>query len=384
MLSQEKKSKKIVITGGHATPAVACIDELRSRGYESIFYIGQEKSILFDKKYSSEYRLITQKVKVKFLTILAGKLSLYFSFSSLVWLLRLPIGFLQAFYYLLKIKPDLILTFGSHVGVPIVFCGWLLRIPIIAHEQTTTFGRSNKFIQKFANKVCLSWESIYSLVSNDSKYILTGNPIRKEIKNFSFEAENSFEFSASKTVLLITGGNQGAHTINEWIFKNLEKLVEKYNVIHQTGSNSIYNDFGKAESIYRKVNAKSIQYHIRDYIFPEEMAEAMNKADLIISRAGANALIEFAYLKKKALLIPIPTSSGNEQFLNAKVLEELGIAITLDQEHLNEADLLLNLEKLMWLKPKVHEIDKFNQLHQEAEKKIIDLVEELLITNMKA
>lgn len=388
----------IFITGGHATPAVACIHELQSRGLTDLIYIGQKKSILFDKNYSSEYKLITEKIQIPFKSIIAGKLSTYFTFSSFVWLLRFPIGFIQAFWWQITLRPSLVLTFGSHVGVPIVFWAWVFRTPIIAHEQTTSIGRANAFIQKLADKVCLSWpdSSVGMLASQlvnlsnssnltsrqvdkrtNDKYMLTGNPIRKEI--LEKPEKPLFEFSdISKKTILITGGNQGAHSLNLWIFENLESLLSKYNVIHQTGSNTLFNDFEKAKELATKLNRENLSYIPKDYIFTEEWRSAIYFADFVISRAGANTLIELAILRKKSLLIPIPTTSGNEQFLNAKFIADLGLAIVLDQNSLEEVNLVERLEGLESLKVKENYVEEFAKLHLGAEKRIVDLVEEII------
>lgn len=374
MSNQKKKNNALIlITGGHATPAIACIDELKRRGYENLIYIGQKKSLLFDKNTSSEYKLITQEVKIPFKNLIAGKLSLFINFHSLIWLIRIPIGFIQALFWVSIYRPKIVLTFGSHVGVPVVFWGWFFRIPIIAHEQTTTIGRSNKFIQKFAKKVCISWPQ---MVTKNEKYVLTGNPIRKEILK---KSKVDFDFSdKNKKLIFITGGNQGSHAINEFIFGSLAKLIQKYNVLHQTGSNTLFNDYNKAKELEEKINVKTKSYLAKDYIFPDEMSAALNNASIIISRAGANSVTEFLVLRKKALLIPITTTSGNEQFLNAELLEKLGLAKSVNQKDLEKIDLMETLEFIEKLKPNIKEIKKLSQLHKNAHKRIIYIVEEEL------
>jgi UDP-N-acetylglucosamine--N-acetylmuramyl-(pentapeptide) pyrophosphoryl-undecaprenol N-acetylglucosamine transferase len=343
-MDNKYKNYRILITGGHATPAVACINELKNRGYQNFIYIGQKKSLLFDKNPSSEYKLITESIQIPFKSLIAGKFSLFFNINSLIWLLRLPIGFIQAFFYHLTLRPRIILTFGSHVGIPVVFWGWVFRTPIIVHEQTVTLGRSNKFIQRFATKVCYSWQKVpenhkeakkkdFKKLVNTTKFFYTGNPIL-EVKTDVFRFADT-----KKPVIFVTGGNQGAHAINEFIFESIIELSKKYNIIHQTGSNTIYNDFQKAQSLASELNAKGIVYIPVNYIFVEEMAEAYQKSFVVISRAGANTVTELLALKKKSILIPIPTTSGNEQFIQAKFLEDWGLGIVLNQSELQKTDL---------------------------------------------
>ncbi len=377
-----RKNKLILVTGGHVTPAVACIEELQSRGFNDIVYVGQKKSLLFDKNSSAEYRLIKDHLGIPFYNIIAGKLSLFFHWHSIIWLLRLPIGFFQACYILIKLKPSIILTFGSHVAVPICFWAGIFKIPIIAHEQTTTIGRSNKFIQKFAKRVCVSWEpeiAEYQISSKfKDKFVLTGNPIRKAILKAK---SNNFLFKDKKRrTIFITGGNQGAHAINEFVFANIARMTSKFNVIHQTGSNTLFNDFDKARKIAEKINCEGIVYIPRDYIFVDEMAEAYAKSDVVVSRAGANTVTELLVLKKKAILIPIPTTSGNEQFKNAKLLEELGLAYTISQDELDFETFNQILYKLLSSnRLDVKRINKLSTLHKNSHKLIIDLVEENLL-----
>jgi UDP-N-acetylglucosamine--N-acetylmuramyl-(pentapeptide) pyrophosphoryl-undecaprenol N-acetylglucosamine transferase len=370
-MSDTNLQNRILLTGGHATPAVACIEELRKRGFTNLIYIGQKKSLLFDKNVSSEYRLITEQVKIPFKPIIAGKFSLFKNFQSLIWILRLPIGFIQALYFQVRYQPKLVLTFGSHVGVPVVFWAWVFKTPIIAHEQTVTFGRANKFIQKYATKVCYSWPD--SAYSSNPKFNLTGNPIRKDIiesksDKFKFADEN-------KKIILIMGGNQGSHAINEFIFTNLEKILEKYNVIHQTGANSIFNDFGKAEGFVATLNKNGQKYIPSTYLFAEELGEAYKKSSIVISRGGANAITELIAFEKKSIIIPIISSSGNEQFLNGKLLEELGLGVVLNQDKLSEMNILEVLDEAENLNIKNQsKIAEFSNLHKNAEKKIIDIL----------
>lgn len=370
-------TRPIFITGGHATPAIACIHELQSRGYTNLVFVGQKKSLLFDKNPSSEYRIITEKIHIPFYSIIAGKISLFWGIESLIWLLRLPIGFLQAFWWVLSKRPALILTFGSHVGVPVVFAAWLLRIPVVAHEQTVTIGRSNKTIQKYAKKVCFSWENSIQASSDPDKFIYTGNPIRKEILE---RKTDTFIFAnPERKTIFITGGNQGAHAINEWIFNNLNQITKHYNVIHQTGSNSIYNDFERAQKLGYQLNDQGIVYIPQNYVFAEEMAEAYDRSDIIISRGGANTVTELLALKKRAIIIPLLTSSGNEQFLNGKLLEELGLAVVQKQDSLNEIPIMeLIAQGMNLIITNEQEVARLSQTHQNAEKRIVDVVISLI------
>lgn len=370
------KNTRIFITGGHATPAIACIEELKKRGFQNLVYISQKKSIIFDKNVSSEYRQITEKIQIPFKSIYAGKISKYFGLSALIWFFRIPIGFIQALWYQITLRPQVILTFGSHIGIPVVFWAWAFHKKIIAHEQTVIIGKANTLIQRLATKVCFSWDQSYLPKSNNSKFILTGNPVRKEILDFS--PNFPFKLKSNAPLLFITGGNQGAHIINEFIFKHLEILLEKYNIIHQTGSNTLFNDLEKAKIQEKKFETKPNTYLAEAYFFADTMAQLLHKAEIIISRSGANNITEFLIHQKKCILIPIPNSKGNEQYLNAKLMEGLGLALILEQKKLDEIasfDFISLLTKL--LKENItnpDQIKNLSSLHQEAAKNVIDVL----------
>lgn len=378
--------KKIFITGGHSTPAAACIEELLKRGYKDITYVGQKKSILFDKKVSSEYRLIIEHYKLKFLSILAGKLSLYPSIDSLIWLLRIPVGFLQASVWFVKYRPDIVLTFGSHVGVPIVFVAKIFRVNVVAHEQTVVLGRSNRIIYKLANKVCVSWpDSIEKATKFSNKAVLTGNPVRENILNICSNVEKyqddinkKYPFSNThKEILFITGGNQGAHILNQFVFNNIKELTSVYNIIHQTGSNTVYNDLDKSKEYEKDININDVSYLSFDYLFEIDMAYAYAISTFLISRGGANTVTELMALSKKAIIVPIPWSSGNEQYLNGKMLEGMNLCTVVEQKDLDTVNIEEVLETLKRKKIDTSQSKKYKDLYSNAQKNIMDELEKL-------
>lgn len=402
-----KKNSCILVTGGHLTPALACIDELIDQGYKNILYIGQKKSILFDKNTSSEHKVFSNKSGVKFVGYHPGKLSKDLSLDSIIWILRIPFGFIETFFVFLKYNPSVVLTFGSHVGLPPTVIAKVFRKRIVAHEQTVVIGRSNELIYKFADKICISWESsIQKLVQNNikqDKIVYTGNPVRKEIRQTAYESKEDkqlhgvvkgksntvltktnqeqasfiYNINRNKKTIFITGGNQGSNVINEVIFKNLEKLLNKYNVIHQTGANSVYNNYEKAIKLKKKNiknNSEFANYFPYDYLTSKDMALAIKVSNLLISRAGANTLTELILLRKKAILVPIPNSSNNEQDLNAKMLEDMGLGKVIEQKnYVKLTDLTKVVEHFL---EDVHvetpnNEEKFN-IHFNAHKKIIE------------
>lgn len=337
--------KKIVITGGHLTPALAVIDELQKRGGWKIYFIGRKYVAEGERTSSLESMVIPEK-GIRFIPIRAGRLQQKFTKYTLPAFLRIPVGFFQALYHLIRLRPKVILSFGSYVSVPVVFAGWLLRIPIMIHQQTVVPGRADKINALFAKKIAVSWKEALSNFPS-TKVVLTGNPIRKEIFKTDNEFWKSLKFEKGLPLILVTGGNQGSHRINVTIERVLEKLLAKNNLFHQVGYLQAFDDFDRLlEKRNRLPERLKSRYRLKKYLTGEEWGTLFNKADLVISRAGINTLAELMALEKPSLLIPIPWLYGNEQMKNAQMLKRIGIAEIIPQEKLTPQSLYQAIEKM--------------------------------------
>lgn len=331
---------KVLITGTHLTPALAVIDELKKYNNLSLVYVGRKNTMEGDNAFSVESQVIPEE-GVKFIPVMAGRIQRVFTLYTIPALLKIPIGFLHAFLILLKEKPDVILSFGGYVSVPIVVWGWLLSIPVIVHQQTLVEGLANKITNLFADKVALSFGDM----KLGGKYILTGNPLREEIlksdKNLKTEFDEFIKRAKRNKLplILITGGNQGSHIINMAVESILDKLLKIAYVIHATGDNKL-KDFENLEK------QKSERYLVKKWI-DKGWGKLLSETDLIITRAGINTLLEIAFFQKKAIVIPIPYLSGQEQEKNAKFFENLGIATILPQSKLSGESILRLTRELL-------------------------------------
>lgn len=316
--------KRIIITGGHHTCALVVAQALIKKGHQ-VFWLGHKYSMWGDQNESAEYLEVT-KAKIPFFELKAGK---YWKTLNPKKLIRLPLGFVQALVYLLKIKPDLIVSFGGYLALPVVIVGWLLRIPAVTHEQTVVAGRVNKLITPFVKKIFLTWPQTKKYYP-PSKTVVTGLPLRKEI----FEKKTKrYEFRNKLPTIYVTGGKQGSHVINKAVFAVLDELLERYNLIHQCGLSSLHDDYQLAKEKKEGLGEKKKKrYKIADYIFPQDIGAVFTKADLVVGRAGAHTIYELAALGKPAILIPLPILYQNEQVENARLLEEAGLAKVLLQK----------------------------------------------------
>ena len=324
---------KILITGAHFTPAVATIEELKKITDVDIVYVGRKKTLEGDETSSVESKVLPQ-LGVKFIPITTGRLQRLLTIYTLFSLLKIPIGFIQALIIILSERPDVILSFGGYVAIPIVIIGWLFSIPIIIHEQTLISGLANKISFLFADKIALSFKQDKYFKKST---VLTGNPIRRQI----LEGVNLAHPGGvlDPPVLLIMGGNQGSHVMNIAVEGILDKLINIAFVYHITGD-SKFHDFERLEK------RQSNHYLVKKWV-GKEWGEILSKADLVISRAGINTLTELAYLGKPALVIPIPYLYSDEQNKNARFFESLGLVQILPQSKLSGNTLLKNIRAML-------------------------------------
>lgn len=368
---ENTKSPKILITGVHTTPALAVLDELAIRGHNNFVWVGRKQFILGTKEPSLEYNIVTKR-GIKFINLTTGKLQRTIDLSFFLWLARIPIGFIQALFVLIKERPSLIITFGSYVGVPITFWGWIMRIKIIDHEQVLVGGLSNQIISKLASKVCLSWKDAHI---QNHKYVYTGNPINKKFIN---AREDNFKFAEpQRKTLFLVAGKTGSHILNLTMLGSVEKLTKKYNVIHQTGSNPITDDFANAETLAKSINSEGIKYiPIRNYTDGEGFA----KSDIVISRGGANTIYDLAVLGKVSILVPIPFTYRDEQTKNSELLVEAGTGKILHQNILTPDTLISTIDDVSAnFESMLANADRAKLLTTlDADKRIADIAEQLL------
>jgi len=333
--NQEKKIP-ILITGGHHDPAVAVIEALQERGNFQFFWVGHRYSLSGEQTESAEFKNIT-RLGIPFFELKTGKLFR----SSWQELIKLPLGFFHALYLLMRIRPRIVISFGGYLAAPVVLAAYLLRIPAVTHEQTVVFGWANRFIALFAKRIFVSWKSSLKYFPS-GKTVLTGNPIRQEVFE---ERTKRFRFKNGLPVVYVTGGKQGSHIINEAIRGALSQFLEKYNLVHQTGSSERFQDYQKL-SILKNQLPKKLQdrYILQEYFGLDEIGSVYAAAALVVGRAGANTVTELAALGKPAILIPIPWVSRREQFLNAQILAERGAAVVLEEERFSSRVLLQALE----------------------------------------
>lgn len=350
---------RIVFTGGHHNSSLEVLKLIRELKPDAQFlWLGHRHTSLKDKSDSAEYREVTS-ADIKFIELKAGK---FYKVFNPVHLLRIPYGFIQAFYHLFKFKPDVIVSFGGYLAVPVVIAGKLLGIKSVTHEQTSVVGLANRIIGKYADKVFITWPQS-QVYFDKEKTVLTGLPIRGSI--FKHDSDY-FKFNNDLPIIYITGGKQGSHIINSVIAEKLEELLKITNIIHQTGANTETkdNEILKEKKDNLPEDLKD-RYILKDFVYESEIGSVFAASDIIISRAGAHIIYEILAVGKPSLLVPIPWSSHNEQLMNAKMVVGMGLGKLLEQEDLTAASLYEAVEDML------KNIDEYKKNAEKAKEKII-------------
>lgn len=351
--------KKIVFTGGgtagHVTPNIALFPSVKNAGYE-ISYIGSYDGI--------EKELIT-KQGVTYYGISSGKLRRYFDLKNFSDPFKVIKGYFEAKKLLKKIKPDIVFSKGGFVSVPVVLAAKARKIPCIIHESDITPGLANKLAIPSATKVCANFPETLSYLPQ-GKAVLTGTPIREELYTGNkIKGLDFCGFTANKPVLLVVGGSTGAAAVNNAIRDLLPTLLQEFQVIHLCGKGKKDDSVGTPEGY--------VQY---EYI-NEELKDLFAAADIIVSRAGANAICELLALRKPHILIPLSAAaSRGDQILNAESFERQGFSYVLKEEDVTNETLLSAIHEVFENREKYIQAMSESNLNQAIET-ITGMIKEL-------
>ncbi|WP_250278408.1 undecaprenyldiphospho-muramoylpentapeptide beta-N-acetylglucosaminyltransferase [[Clostridium] colinum] len=320
--------KKIVLTGGgtagHVNPNIALIPFLKEKGYH-ISYIGSKDGI---------EKTLIKPLDIDYYEISTGKLRRYLDFKNITDSFRVTKGVTDATSIIKKIKPNIIFSKGGFVSVPVVIGGYFNKVPIIIHESDISPGLANKISIPFAKKVCTTFpEALENIPKN--KAILTGTPIRVELFEGSKDQGLKIcNFKNNKPIILVMGGSLGSVKINTILRECLDVLLKDFNIIHLCGKNNVDRSINK-EGYYQ------IEYAT------DELKHFLAVSNLVVSRAGSNAICEFLALKKPNLLIPLSkNASRGDQILNANSFKKQGFSNVLYEEDLSKDSLIENINIL--------------------------------------
>jgi UDP-N-acetylglucosamine--N-acetylmuramyl-(pentapeptide) pyrophosphoryl-undecaprenol N-acetylglucosamine transferase len=369
---------RLLISGGHLTPALALIDYIKQNQPDAeIVFVGRVYNRRKDQQPSPEKREI-EKRGIPFVAFESGKFGEGSFLTKIAQSSKTIMSVIVAFFIVGKVQPTTFVSFGGYLAVPLAIASWLWRVPIITHEQTRTIGVANKLMISLVKTIAFSYEDT---VGADSlpKGVITGNPVRQSL----FEKPEKpiwLKSKTSKPILYITGGSQGSEVINSTVARSIDALLKNWLVIHQCGFASKERNYeAELSRIKMKVSkVKQDRYFIRTWIEEKELAWIYNNATAAITRGGANTIMEITLKSVPSIIIPLPFSNQDEQLLNAKALSDQKAAILLLQKDLNPDKLLSSLSEIFVRQASIRkQLKKIATLHEDASKNLFVEIQKL-------
>lgn len=369
-----KKQPRIIIsgggTGGHIFPAIAIADAFKRRFPQAeILFIGAKNRMEMDRVPKAGY-------PIEGLWISGFKREL--SIDNLSFPFKLLSSMINARKIIKRFKPDLVIGVGGFASGPTMKTAASMRIPVVIQEQNSFPGITNKIVAPKAAKICVAYDNMEKWFPKE-KIVLTGNPLRNNIKPLDDKKEESLEFfglNPKKKTILLVGGSQGALGINKGISAQMDSFKDNdYQMIWQTGKP--YHEQAVAE-----VSNNGLQDRIKCVVFIDRMDMAYAAADVVISRAGAMSISELSLLKKAVVFVPLPTAAEDHQTKNAMRLVDADAAIMVRNNETEEKllptvfGLLADVNKLEKFKNNIAAFAKPN-----AAEDIVDQIEIVLGNN---
>lgn len=329
-------------TGGHFYPLIAVAEKVNQ-------ILAREKTIGVRLYYISTDpydKQILFENNLEFHKITTGKLRTYFSIQNFFDIITTFFAILRAIIKIFSIYPDVIFSKGGYASFPIVVAARILRIPLIIHESDFAPGRVNVFSSKFSQMTALSYKESANFFPKAKNLIYTGQPIRKEIEQKEDKAVglNFWKLESDLPVLLILGGSQGAELINQVIVDALPLLVEKYQIIHQTGVKNFKNTTERATVVLDN-NINKARYNPKAYLNSLELKMAAGASDIIISRAGST-IFEIASWGIPSILIPFTNSNADHSKKNAFAYARAGACVVIEEMNLKANIIFSEVERI--------------------------------------
>jgi len=387
MEDKNKLNIKLVVTGGgsggHTSAASTIITALENKYQltnKNFLYIGGDLGMSNEKPGKSLEKKIFSKEDFNQKYIRAGKLQRKFSFKAVYLLFRTILAFWDSFKILKDFKPDIVISTGGFVSVPVCLVAKLFKAKIYLHEQTAAIGLSNKIVGKYADKIYITFPSSKEYFP-EGKTVHTGNLVRQEIYRKNGHGpiieplKKMTESQEEYPIIYISGGSLGSHIINTTIKNSLISILQDFQVILQTGDNQEYKDYQILVKERKKLspNLKERFFPVK-YVGKKEIGFLLNNINLFVGRAGANTVYEMGVLKIPSIFIPIPWVTHNEQEENAKVLKKLGLAEIIHEGELIPENLVLKIRQF-YDKEKKYDLEEIDRIFlRDAEKTILESI----------
>lgn len=336
--------KTIVLTGGgtagHVTPNLALLPILRKEGY-TIYYIGSENGI--EKE-------LMEAENIPYYGVPTGKVRRYLSKENVKDMVKVVKGVTEARRLIRDLKPDIVFSKGGFVAVPVVLGAKANGVPVVIHESDMTPGLANKVASKTARVICTTFKETLAYLDKE-KGIHTGSPLRASLfEGDKMKGLKQCNFTKDKPVLLMMGGSLGARRLNEVLRESLQELTKQFQIVHLCGRGNLAEELKEVSG-----------YQQFEYV-KEGLEDLMAMADIVVSRAGSNAICEIVALRKPNLLIPLSKSaSRGDQIENAYSFAKQGFSMVLEEESLSREVFLKEILMLFEKREEfIHNMSRFD------------------------
>lgn len=330
-------------TGGHFYPVIAVAQELNHIALERKL-IQMELYYMASKPYDE--RLLFEN-NLQYIKVPAGKVRRYFSILNFFDVFKTAIGIMKAVWRIFLLYPDVVFGKGGYDSFPAVLAAKIFRIPVVIHESDTQPGKVNAWAGKFARRIAVTFIETAEKFPRKKAIAHTGNPIRQALYTAQQGGAREFlQLEEDIPVILVLGGSQGAKSINQHLLDTLPQLLDKYQVIHQTGKENLEETRQLASVILEKHTHRN-RYKPFPYLNDLALKMVAGSADLVLSRAGAGTISEIALWGIPAILIPIPEDVSHDQRSNAFAYQRTGACIVIEEKNLSTNILFAQIENLM-------------------------------------
>jgi len=330
-------------SGGHFYPIIAVAEAVYERSKErkllppQFFYMAPDPyntRMLFDNE-------------IKFLPVPAGKIRRYFSLQNFTDLFKTAYGCFSATLTMYSVFPDVVFGKGGYAAFPALFAARFLGIPVVIHESDSHPGRVNTWAGKFAQKIALSYPTAakYFRAKDRAKIAYTGNPVRRGVAIPLLNGAHEFlHLETGVPVILVLGGSLGAMNVNDVILEALPELLNRYQVILQTGKAN-YDEIKQTATVVLKDHPYADRFHPFDYLNDLSMRMAAGAAEIVVSRAGST-IFEIAAWAKPSIIIPLPHSISHDQTENALSYAATGAAMVIEESNLHAHILVEEIDRI--------------------------------------
>ena len=341
---------RILITGGgsggHIFPLVAIVKQLQQLAVKS--------NLELDLRYYGPQDIYTSYITregVEARAITSSKLRRYFSLKNFIDFPKFVFSIFQSLFKIYWFMPDVAFSKGGPGALPVLMACRFYSIPVIIHDSDAVPGLTNTVSSRFARQIELSFASAKKYFPTSKVVKVVGNPIREELLNYvsldPMGAKERLKLDPKLPLILVLGGSLGSVRINNFILTYLEKLLNKYQIIHQVGTANLADVKKTFAAISRQMDPK-IKKRYYPYAFLEnKYGEMLAASDLVIARSGAGTIFELAAFGKSAILIPLPESARNHQQMNAIDYSKTGAAEVLEENNLSEGVALRMIDKMI-------------------------------------